>query len=189
MKSYCPGFGHKPAKIRTVRDFIYLGRMKKAAWLLALLVAILLIYRWQGGGETREAGGERIEKRGERREAGGERIEKRDERREAGGDNDPAAVDRRGGLNRNATTLIYSKHARCRMDCRHISETEVVDVLRKGHINYSKSDMRGQPDPKYAIEGVTEEGQEVRIVFANSPRGIVVVTVIDLENEWKCNCK
>jgi hypothetical protein len=49
--------------------------------------------------------------------------------------------------------------------------------------------MRGQPDPKYALEGLTKDGQEVRIIFANSPRGIVVVTVIDLENEWKCNCK
>ncbi len=75
------------------------------------------------------------------------------------------------------------------MGCRHITEDEVVDILRNGTINYGKSDMRGSPDPKYAIEGDTKDGQEVRIIFANSPRGIVVVTVIDLENEWKCNCK
>jgi hypothetical protein len=75
------------------------------------------------------------------------------------------------------------------MGCRDISESEVLEILRKGRINYSKSDMRGQPDPKYALEGSTQDGQEVRIIFANSPRGIVVVTVIDLENEWKCNCK
>jgi hypothetical protein len=75
------------------------------------------------------------------------------------------------------------------MDCRQISESEVMTILKDGVINYQKSDMRGQPDPKYALEGTTSDGQFVRIVFANSPRGIVVVTVIDLEKEWKCNCK
>ncbi len=101
----------------------------------------------------------------------------------------PAESGERERLNRKAGSLIYSKHARCRMGCRHISEDEVVDILRNGTINYGKSDMRGSPDPKYAIEGDTKDGQKVRIIFANSPRGIVVVTVIDLENEWKCNCK
>jgi hypothetical protein len=75
------------------------------------------------------------------------------------------------------------------MDCRHISEEEVLSVLRTGKINWEKSDMRGQPDPKYALEGDTVDGQRIRVIFANSPRGIVVVTVIDLENEWKCNCR
>jgi hypothetical protein len=106
----------------------------------------------------------------------------------------PESADSRGtgtreGLNRNASNLIYSKHARCRMDCRHISEEEVLSVLRTGKINWEKSDMRGQPDPKYALEGDTVDGQRIRVIFANSPRGIVVVTVIDLENEWKCNCR
>jgi Domain of unknown function (DUF4258) len=161
--------------------------MSKRKWLIGLIAIVLLIialYNKQSAvsgkqEKNRESG---IVERGGKGQAGGERIEE-------GGGRGPAEVDRRGGLNRNASTLIYSKHARCRMDCRHISESEVVEVLKKGHINYSKSDMRGQPDPKYAIEGVTEDGQEVRIIFAKSPRGIVVVTVIDLENEWKCNCK
>ena len=112
-----------------------------------------------------------------------------EQRRKSGGAEEPAAREDRGGLNRNARSLIYSKHARCRMDCRQISENEVMAILKEGEINYQKSDMRGQPDPKYALEGVTSDGQRVRIIFANSPRGIVVVTVIDLEKEWKCNCK
>ena len=101
----------------------------------------------------------------------------------------PAEFDRRETLNRNASNLIYSKHARCRMGCRHISEAEVIDILRNGDINYQKSDMRGSPDPKYAVEGKTEDGQEVRIIYAQSPRGVVVVTVIDLDHEWSCDCK
>jgi hypothetical protein len=66
---------------------------------------------------------------------------------------------------------------------------EVLDILKNGTINYQKSDLRGSPDPKYAVEGNTADGQRVRMVFAQSPRGVVVVTVIDLEKEWRCDCK
>lgn len=93
------------------------------------------------------------------------------------------------GFNRNAGQLIFSKHARCRMDCRHIDESEVKDILKNGEINRKKiqSDKRGMT---YPVEGYTRDKQRVRIVFA--PRGedaLVVVTVIDLETEWKCDCK
>src|SRR3954462_3185913 len=37
------------------------------------------------------------------------------------------------------TPLIYTKHARCRMDCRHISEADIKEVLREGHVNEAKS--------------------------------------------------
>ena len=36
-------------------------------------------------------------------------------------------------------SLIYTRHARCRMDCRHISEEDIREVLREGHINEAKS--------------------------------------------------
>ncbi len=93
------------------------------------------------------------------------------------------------GLDRNPTQLIFTKHARCRMGCRHIEEAEVRTVLRNGVINWQKSDLRANPDPKYAVEGDTPDGQRVRIVFASAARGLVVVTVIDLGEEWVCDCK
>lgn len=98
----------------------------------------------------------------------------------AGGDD---VIDRHPGK------LIYTKHARCRMDCRHIDEAEVEDILAKGRINYRKSEPAGRPDPKYALEGATRDGQQVRIIFAPAKRGMVVITVIDLDTDWSCNCK
>jgi hypothetical protein len=80
--------------------------------------------------------------------------------------------------------IIYSKHARCRMECRHIDESEVADVLANGAINYDKiqTDDRGNT---YPLEGVTKDGQKVRIVFAPKEHGVVeVVTCIDLETDW-----
>jgi hypothetical protein len=91
-------------------------------------------------------------------------------------------------ITRDVSQLVYTKHARCRMDCRNISKEEVEEILVEGKINHAKSDPRSRPDPKYAFEGITDDDQRVRIIFANSKRGIVVVTCIDLEKEWSCDC-
>ena len=92
------------------------------------------------------------------------------------------------GFNRNATNIIFSKHAKCRMDCRKIDESEVKEILRSGTINRKKiqNDKRGKT---YPVEGFTHDKQHVRIVFAPKDDGLVVVTVIDLDTEWKCDCK
>jgi len=92
-------------------------------------------------------------------------------------------------FDRNLTPVIYTKHARCRMGCRHIDESEILDILHNGTINYHKSDLQSKPDPKYALEGYTHDNQKVRIIFAPSKRGMVVITCIDINGEWQCDCK
>jgi hypothetical protein len=92
-------------------------------------------------------------------------------------------------FNRNAQRIIYSKHAHCRMDCRHIDESEVKEILATGQVNVSKiqEDERGKT---YPLEGVTHDKQHVRIVFAPKQNNVVeVVTCIDLDTEWPCDCK
>lgn len=127
------------------------------------------------------------------------RQEQRDVRTDNKRRNDPARNDpskspsdepnRVEGFNRRTEKLIFTKHARCRMGCRHIDEAEVRDILLNGRINDRKSDPAARPDPKYALEGKTKDGQEVRIIFAPTDRGMVVITVIDLDTEWPCDCK
>jgi hypothetical protein len=96
---------------------------------------------------------------------------------------------RENGFDRRVGKLIYTKHARCRMGCRHIDESEVKEILEQGVINERKSEPAGRPDPKYALEGRTHDGQQVRIVFAPTDRGMLVITVIDLDTDWTCDCK
>lgn len=96
-----------------------------------------------------------------------------------------AGFDRRHGDGK----LIYTKHARCRMACRHIDESEVQEILQTGAINERKSEPAARPDPKYALEGRTHDGQQVRIIFAPADRGMVVITVIDLDTDWSCDCR
>lgn len=102
---------------------------------------------------------------------------------------DPASdVDRNRGFDRRVSYLEYSNHAKCRMQCRHISQTEVEEIMRDGKINYNKSDLQNARCPRYAIEGVTADNQDVRIVFAQCNEKTEVVTVIDLDTEWQCHC-
>lgn len=93
------------------------------------------------------------------------------------------------GLNRNPSQINYSKHARCRMGCRHIDESEVKQILSDGKINYTKSDLKGDEcHKKYAVEGMSHDNQKLRIIFAPCQTEVTVVTVIDIGKEWDCNC-
>lgn len=94
------------------------------------------------------------------------------------------------GLVRNPSTIHYSKHAKCRMDCRHIDEAEVREILTNGTINFRKSELNNaECRNRYAVEGRTKDGQDLRIIFAPCGEEETVVTVIDLGREWSCDCK
>jgi len=92
-------------------------------------------------------------------------------------------------FDRSLRPLIFTKHAKCRMACRDITEKEIEGILQSGKLNQSKSEPNGKPDPKFAVEGFSKDGQHLRVIFAASSRGMVVVTCIDLEKEWKCDCR
>jgi hypothetical protein len=89
--------------------------------------------------------------------------------------------------------LVYTSHARCRMECREISEGEVEYILTNGTINNEKSREMDEEAighcPTYALEGNTKDGQHVRIVFAGCEKITKVVTAIDLGVEHECNCR
>lgn len=101
---------------------------------------------------------------------------------------DNTATTANDPIDRTPDKLIFTKHARCRMECRHIDESEVKEILEDGVINYKKveEDSRGK---SYPLEGFTHDKQHVRIVFAPKRNDLVVVTVIDLERDWPCDCK
>ena len=104
---------------------------------------------------------------------------------------DPNAPDR-GDTNREPfdrhAELVFTRHAKCRMDCRHISAKEIHEVLDQGIINYSKSEPNSRPDPKYAVEGYTAEQQHLRIIVAPENAKLVIITCIELGVEWSCHC-
>lgn len=94
------------------------------------------------------------------------------------------------GLNRHPSHINYSKHAQCRMACRHIDASEIQDILENGTINYKKSELQGEDcRKKYAVEGYSKDKQHLRIIFAPCADEVTVVTCIDIGIEWACDCK
>jgi hypothetical protein len=91
-------------------------------------------------------------------------------------------------FNRKVSEIYFTKHAKCRMACRHISQQEVREILAGGNINYNKSDLNDPKGATYALEGTTRDEQHVRIIFAPKQSHMSVVTVIDLDNDYQCNC-
>jgi Domain of unknown function (DUF4258) len=89
----------------------------------------------------------------------------------------------------SAKPLVYTHHARCRMECRNISEDEIIAILKTGDVNFGKSEPHATPCKKYAIEGKTNDGQEVRIIFAQCDDVTKVITAIDLDVEHTCHCE
>ena len=97
-------------------------------------------------------------------------------------------VDRNRGFDRRVSYLEYTEHAKCRMECRKITQSEIEEIMRGGIINYAKSDVKQKPCPTYALEGITHDNQKVRIIFAQCDFKTKVVTGIDLDTDWQCQC-
>ena len=88
----------------------------------------------------------------------------------------------------NYGNIQYSAHAKCRMDCRNIDRSEIEEILKEGKLNDSKT-RRSSKGISYAMEGWSHDKQHIRVVCAPKEDKLVIVTVIDLENNWSCDCK
>jgi hypothetical protein len=91
-------------------------------------------------------------------------------------------------LNRHAASLDYTKHSLCRMDCRKISEQDVEEILAEGTVNLRRSDPADKPCPTYVLEGYTQDKEHLRVVFAQCSNSTRVVTCINLDEEFTCDC-
>jgi hypothetical protein len=95
---------------------------------------------------------------------------------------------RREAFYRTPSHLYYTKHALCRMDCRHISKDDIKEIMRKGIINFNKSNRRDRPCPTFALQGETGDGEKLRVVFAQCDDETKVVTCYNLEEDFDCHC-
>ena len=100
----------------------------------------------------------------------------------------PAALSASQKFDRDSLPLQYSTHARCRMDCRDITENEIEEIRKTGRVNLAKSELDNKRCPRWALEGNSADGQELRIIFAQCAAEVVVVTAIDTGENHSCNC-
>ena len=101
----------------------------------------------------------------------------------------PAIIQDQHAAYRNTKDLILTKHVRCRMGCREVTLEEITDIIENGTVNYEKSGIGKKGDSTFALEGISLDQQYLRVVVAPEKDGkLVVITCIDLEKEWPCNC-
>ena len=98
----------------------------------------------------------------------------------------PDSTNTHQTFNRHAGKLILTKHARCRMQCREITQEEINEILQNGNVNYNESNLNEPRGPRYALEGYSHEHQHLRVIFVPEQDAMVVVTCIDLDKDWPC---
>ncbi|MDQ3844533.1 MAG: DUF4258 domain-containing protein [Bacteroidota bacterium] len=84
--------------------------------------------------------------------------------------------------------IEYTQHALCRMDCRHISKSDIADIMRTGEINYKKTNLHDRPCPTYAVQGYTNDGEHLRVIFAQCENRTKVITCFNLNEDFECHC-
>jgi hypothetical protein len=84
--------------------------------------------------------------------------------------------------------LVLTKHAKCRMECRHITIDEIKEILQNGHENDSKSGQGRDGAKTYALEGFSSDNQHIRVIVAPENEKLVVITCIDIDKDWPCRC-
>ena len=91
-------------------------------------------------------------------------------------------------FNRHPSHLVYTHHALCRMDCRHISKEDIDEIMQSGIIFLNKSNMNDKPCPTYALQGFTKEHENLRVIFAQCGGETKVITCYNLHKEFECHC-
>lgn len=91
-------------------------------------------------------------------------------------------------FNRHPSHLYFTRHARCRMDCRHITEAAIHEIMQGGIINVNKSSPNDKPCPTYAIQGTTHEGESLRVIFGQCDDETKIITCYNLKEDFECHC-
>lgn len=92
-------------------------------------------------------------------------------------------------LSYNGKKITLTKHARCRMDCRDIDVYEIQEIINKNQINQAKSTPKPAAGkcPTIAYEGKSRDNQQIRVILGTCDKPIII-TVIDLKNDYNCSC-
>ena len=96
--------------------------------------------------------------------------------------------NRKEVFDRHPSHIEYTRHAECRMNCRHISKEDIANIMQKGVIIFNKSNLRDKPCPTFAIQGFTVTGENIRVIFAQCRLITKVVTCYNLKKDFDCDC-
>ena len=91
-------------------------------------------------------------------------------------------------FDRTPSHIEYSKDAECKMSCRHISKQDISDVIRRGVIIFNRTNLRIRACPVFTVQGFTDSGENIRIIFQQCQGITKVVTCYDIKKDFNCDC-
>ncbi|MBD0333348.1 MAG: DUF4258 domain-containing protein [Chitinophagaceae bacterium] len=91
-------------------------------------------------------------------------------------------------FDRSPAQLEYTMHALCKMKCRAITKENIEEIMDRGIINLNKSNRRDRPCPTFALQQRTDDGRNLRVIFAQCRTKTRVITCYDLNNDLDCEC-
>lgn len=95
---------------------------------------------------------------------------------------------RKEAFDRDPPRLIYTNQVLCQMDCRRINKEEILEIMKKGVINFNRSNRRENPCPTFALQGRTAGGKSLLVFFMQCPEETKVMTCYYLREEAYCDC-
>jgi hypothetical protein len=96
--------------------------------------------------------------------------------------------ERKEAFDREPTQVIFTPHAICQMACRQISKEEISEIMKKGVINFNRSDRRGNPCPIFTLQGRTARKKSMLVIFEQCPKETKVVSCYNLKENIDCKC-
>lgn len=95
---------------------------------------------------------------------------------------------RKEAFDRDSPLLVYSGYALCRMQCFQVSKEEVNEIMKKGVINFNRSNRRAFPCPTFVLQGRTSAGQSIQVIFEQCREATKVINCYHLRKDAACDC-
>lgn len=89
---------------------------------------------------------------------------------------------------RNPSRISYSPVSLCRMDCLRITANEITEILKKGEVISSLSNLRALPCPIFAVQGLTTGGRKLGIEVTQCGTVAKITACDNLAEVQICNC-
>lgn len=88
----------------------------------------------------------------------------------------------------DSTMVYFSRTATCRMDCLHLSEDDVREVLKTGEATPGKPRDSSSTSTIFLFEGDIRGNRRMRMVATPKGTSLFVITVSLYGEKMSCDC-
>jgi len=91
-------------------------------------------------------------------------------------------------FDREPPQLIYTNYALCQTDCGRIGKEDVEEIMKKGIINFNRSNRRANPCPRFTLQGRTVSSKSMLLIFEQCPKETKLLACYRPGKTVPCEC-